>query len=125
MAARLEVRYNKAWRVCLSAVCVTAACALVPVCPGQDSSGARVSITPRAAPRRQNGPAAPIRIDVRLTLIPVTVTDPFGSPFSGLPREAFRLYEDGVEQQIKHFSSEDAPVSVGVVFDASRSMSGK
>jgi len=64
-------------------------------------------------------------VNVKLTLIPVTVTDPFGASLSGLPRESFRLFEDGVEQQLKYFSSEDAPVSLGVVFDASRSMTGK
>src|SRR5262249_13199563 len=37
----------------------------------------------------------------------------------------FRLFEDGVEQQLLYFTSEDGPVSVGVVFDASRSMLGK
>jgi VWFA-related protein len=66
-----------------------------------------------------------IRVDVKLVLIPVTVTDPFGAPFAGLPKEVFQLFEDGVEQQVKYFSSQDAPVSLGVVFDTSRSMEGK
>src|SRR5438034_5044991 len=85
----------------------------------------RVLITPRKASRPPASPQPAIRVNVKLTLIPVTVTDPFGASFSGLPRESFRLFEDGVEQQLKYFSSEDAPVSLGVVFDASRSMTGK
>src|SRR2546427_1423792 len=85
----------------------------------------RVQVTPRATPQRKTGTAAAIRVDVKLTLIPVTVTDPLGAPYSGLPLEAFRLFEDGVEQQLKYFTAEDAPVSLGVVFDASRSMQGK
>ena len=74
---------------------------------------------------RKAGSSVSLRVDVRLVLIPVTVTDPFGAPYPGLPREAFRLFEDGVEQQLKYFSAEDAPVSLGVVFDASGSMQGK
>ncbi|MCC6861880.1 MAG: VWA domain-containing protein [Bryobacterales bacterium] len=86
----------------------------------------RVRIVPRAH-RPAAGGAAPasIRVDTELVLIPVTVTDVFGSPYRGLGREAFRLFEDGVEQQIKAFSCEEAPVSLGIVFDASRSMRGK
>jgi Ca-activated chloride channel homolog len=93
----------------------------VMVCAAED----RVQVIPRLTPQRKTGSAAAIRVDVKLTLIPVTVTDPLGAPFTGLPREAFRLFEDGVEQGVKYFSSEDAPVSLGVVFDASRSMAGK
>lgn len=84
----------------------------------------RVSITPSAPPPKKTGSAPAIRVNVKLTLIPVTVTDPFGAPFSGLTHEAFQLFEDGVEQELKYFNSEDAPVSMGVVFDASRSMTG-
>jgi hypothetical protein len=93
---------------------------------GQDESGhaARVSITPRAAKPVVRRPDA-IRFDLNLVLVPVTVTDPMGVPVAGLPRNAFRLFEDGVEQEVKYFASDDAPISAGVVFDASRSMEGK
>jgi VWFA-related protein len=62
---------------------------------------------------------------VNLTLVPVTVTNPLGAPYAGLPPEAFRLFENGVEQQIKYFAMQEAPLSLGIVFDASRSMEGK
>jgi VWFA-related protein len=68
---------------------------------------------------------ASIRVDSKLVLIPVTVTDAFGAPFRGLTQDQFRLFEDGVEQQVKYFDTDDAPVSLGIVFDASRSMEGK
>ncbi len=90
-----------------------------------EETGQEVTITPRTARRQESRPGTNIRIDVGLTLIPVTVTDVYGAPFLGLPRESFRLIEDGVEQNIRYFGSEDAPVSLGVVFDASRSMTGK
>ena len=91
-------------------------------CFAQD---ARVSVTPRLATKRHLAAAAAIRVETKLVLIPVTVTDPFGAPFRGLARDVFRLFEDGVEQQVKYFTAEDAPVSLGLVFDASRSMEGK
>lgn len=72
---------------------------------------------------REGNPA--IRLDVRLVLIPVTVTDPLGAPFAGLGAQAFRVFEDGVEQRLKSFSVEDAPISLGIIFDASRSMTRK
>jgi Ca-activated chloride channel family protein len=55
----------------------------------------------------------------------MTVVDQHDSFMVGLEREQFRLYEDNVEQVITHFSMEDAPVSVGLVLDASASMAGK
>ncbi len=58
----------------------------------------------------------------RLVLIPVTVTDRHNAFVDGLPRDAFTVSEDGVAQQIRSFSEEDAPVSVGVVLDLSGSM---
>ena len=91
----------------------------------QDQDDARVNITPRIKTPTQAAINAAIRVDAKLVLIPVTVTDSYGAPFAGLTREGFRLFEDGVEQQVKYFASEDAPVSLGIVFDASRSMEGK
>jgi VWFA-related protein len=90
-----------------------------------DGDEARVEITPRLKAPPQAAVNAAIRVDTKLVLIPVTVTDTYGAPFAGLTRDGFRLFEDGVEQQVKYFASEDAPVSLGIVFDASRSMDGK
>jgi VWFA-related protein len=57
--------------------------------------------------------------------IPVTVTDPLDRPIAGLRKEDFRLFEDDVEQKIVYLSAEDAPASIGLVFDASGSMRDK
>ena len=57
-----------------------------------------------------------------LVLIPVTVTDGHGRIITGLMKEHFTLYEDKVKQAIRHFASEDTPVAIGLVFDASDSM---
>jgi VWFA-related protein len=66
-----------------------------------------------------------IRVDKTLVLINVTVTDPLNRFVTGLDKEHFRLYEDKVEQEITQFSSEDAPISIGLVFDTSGSMGPK
>lgn len=81
-----------------------------------------VSIQPRMAPR---GVLSDIRVDSNLVLIPVSVTDPKNHAITGLPREAFRVFEGKAEQTLVHFASEDAPVSVGIVFDSSGSMKDK
>lgn len=94
---------------------------IAPVAP-------QVSIEPRAArstetanlERRPN-----IRVDSTLVLINVTVTDPLNRFVTGLEKEHFRLFEDKVEQKVTHFASEDAPLSVGLVFDCSGSMGQK
>jgi Ca-activated chloride channel family protein len=54
----------------------------------------------------------------------VTVTDSYGRYVSGLDQKAFKVFEDKEEQEIEFFSDDDAPVSVGVIFDVSGSMSG-
>lgn len=66
-----------------------------------------------------------IRVDVNLVLIPVTVTDPLNRLVTGLERDNFFMYESNLPQKIKSFSSEDAPVSIGIIFDLSGSMANK
>jgi Ca-activated chloride channel homolog len=66
-----------------------------------------------------------IRVNRTLVLINVTVTDPLNRFVTGLEKEHFRLYEDKVEQKITDFSAEDAPISIGLVFDTSGSMGQK
>ena len=70
-------------------------------------------------------PGKVIRTDVDLALVNVTVTDPFNRLVTGLEQDNFRVFEDNVEQEIVTFSSEDVPISIGVIFDFSGSMSNK
>lgn len=60
-----------------------------------------------------------------LVQIPVTVTDPQNRFVVGLEKENFRVFEDRVEQEVSHFSNEDTPLAVGLVFDTSGSMGEK
>jgi len=72
---------------------------------------------------RQSSPS--LRVQSDLVLINALVTDSQGRPVTGLSASQFRLLEDGVEQIIKSCSSEDAPVSIGLVLDTSGSMGDK
>jgi Ca-activated chloride channel homolog len=66
-----------------------------------------------------------IRSKVDLVLVPVTVTDPMNRLVTGLDKENFQIFEGKDKQDVRHFSSEDAPISLGVIFDMSGSMSSK
>jgi Ca-activated chloride channel family protein len=98
--------------------------------PGEKQSprdSSNVVIEPRAK-RGETAPDVPrsdIKVSSTLVLIPVTVTDPLNRFVTGLDRENFRIFEDKSEQHLTHFASEDAPLSVGLVFDTSGSMGNK
>ena len=64
-----------------------------------------------------------LRVDVELVTLSVAVSEQDGKPVPGLRRENFRVLEDGVEQKVRHFSTEDRPFSMGMVLDRSGSMS--
>src|SRR5581483_1332370 len=66
-----------------------------------------------------------IKKDVNIVLVPVTITDPMNRLVTGLDKENFQVFEGKDSQEIKHFSSEDAPISLGVIFDMSGSMNSK
>ena len=57
-----------------------------------------------------------------LVVVHVTVTDRRGAYVTALPREAFRISEDGAPQRMDFFSGEDSPVTVGFLVDSSGSM---
>ena len=67
----------------------------------------------------------PLKVDVDLVLVPVTITDPMNRLVTGLDKDNFQLFEGNASQQIRTFSAEDAPVSLGVIFDSSGSMNTK
>ncbi len=111
---------------------LAAACAVII---SLASFGAPIS---QAQQEPQPGPAAPppsdsfkikqgqpIRTETQITLVGASVTDPLGRLVTGLQQENFRIFEDGVEQEVVRFSSEDVPVSIGVIFDMSGSMADK
>jgi Ca-activated chloride channel family protein len=66
-----------------------------------------------------------IKKDVNLVLVPVSVIDPMQRIVVGLHPDNFQVFEGKKAQEIRHFSSEDAPVSVGIILDTSGSMRDK
>lgn len=85
--------------------------------PGPAPLEGKAALSPRQGAR--------IRVDVNLVLIPLTVTDPLNRLVTGLEKNEFFLYENNAQQQIKSFSAEDAPVSIGIIMDLSGSMANK
>src|SRR5580658_10223552 len=92
--------------------------------PGQEAVSAQ-SGQPAIAPHAQQNTELTLRVDTTLVQIPVAVTDSLNRFVLGLQKEDFHLLEDGVEQNVAHFSGEDAPLSVGLAFDESGSMDYK
>ncbi len=67
----------------------------------------------------------PMRVDVNLVLVPVTVSDASNEPVTNLTKDDFVLYEDDKPQRVEYFNGEDAPISVGLILDYSDSMKNK
>jgi VWFA-related protein len=70
-------------------------------------------------------PSAVLRFNVHQVQIPINVIDGLYRPVTTLSQQDFRIFEDGVEQQIAFFTREDAPVSLGLLFDTSGSMKNR
>jgi Ca-activated chloride channel family protein len=106
----------------------------VPHAIAQNSDVEDIHLSPRVEPEKPaNGlventirtHAPLIRSKVDLVLVPVTVTDPMNRLVTGLDKENFQIYEGKEQQDVRHFSSEDVPISLGVIFDMSGSMNSK
>ena len=124
------------FRLLALAVGCSTLCLVVPAFAQTDVND--VHITPREVEKSPEPPKAdivantglsahvrPLKVDVDLVLVPVTITDPMNRLVTGLEKDNFELYEGNSAQEIRSFSSEDAPVSLGVIFDSSGSMSSK
>lgn len=82
-------------------------------------------ITPRPHARPTPASSGILRSDSSLVLIPAWVTTTTGTSVTSLRQEDFRLLEDNVEKPIAFFAKDDAPLSVGLLFDVSGSMKNK
>jgi len=78
-------------------------------------------MAPQASAHRQS----PLKIDVDLVLVNAAVIDQEGRPVTGLEKTRFQVWEDKVQQEIRYFSTEEGPMSLGIIFDISRSMADK
>jgi Ca-activated chloride channel homolog len=124
--------------------CVLAALFCLPPISAQDDPINRVHVQPPTSATNSGGepsnaeaapdtgikalkvrPGSFIKMDVDLVLVPVTITDPMNRLVTGLEKNDFQVYENNGEQLITSFACEDAPVSIGIIFDLSGSMTSK
>jgi Ca-activated chloride channel family protein len=82
-------------------------------------------LTPTGTLVAQKPDDAVFRADVRLMVLHATVVDKNGHLITTLAQNAFQVFENGVQQQVKLFKREDIPVSMGLVIDNSGSMREK
>jgi Ca-activated chloride channel family protein len=107
----------------------------LPLASAQDPDVEDVHVTPRVDPQpadkndiefdQVHMHAPTIKSKVNLVLVPVTVTDPMNRLVTGMDKENFEVFEGKDRQEVRHFSAEDAPISLGVIFDMSGSMASK
>lgn len=86
-----------------------------------------VHIIPRADRVAGNSSTheAMIKVNASLVLVPVTITDGMNRVVTGLDQANFEVLDNKQRQEIKHFSNQDEPVSLGIIFDTSTSMQNK
>jgi Ca-activated chloride channel family protein len=63
-----------------------------------------------------------IGVEVNMVTVPVTVRRPEGGFFKGLTQDSFKIFEDGVPQEIVFFTQEGMPTRLAVVLDSSGSV---
>jgi len=111
-----------------AAICLFAIAFVAGASAQSSTDNVHIAVQPRgiewaaAAP----GPAlALMKTRADLVTVPVTITDEMNRPIVGLDENNFQLFENKKLQQIKNFSTEDAPISIGIILDTSHSMGNK
>jgi Ca-activated chloride channel homolog len=97
----------------------------VHIIPPVKVQGPSVPVNDAGIDASLNTHTKPIKVDVDLVLVPVTITDSEQRLVVGLEQKNFEVFEGRNQQEIRHFSREDAPVSLGIIFDMSGSMNSK
>ncbi|MBI4467507.1 MAG: VWA domain-containing protein [Acidobacteria bacterium] len=100
---------------------------LHPFLPGLLLLATPTVLPAQAPPPQQPSPAPeeapPIRVEVDLVNVVFSVTDRRNRQVPGLGPDDFQVYEDGVPQEIKHFTSEtNLPLRIGLLIDTSNSV---
>jgi Ca-activated chloride channel family protein len=85
------------------------------------ADGTKTGPKPDSA-KLQNPKDGRITLSTDVVNVVVSLTDPYGRLVTGLGKDQFEVFDDKVQQKIAHFTDEDAPVSVGIVYDVSGSM---
>ncbi len=125
MRIRSSRQPHGAPRGALAAVCAAATLALAPLAGQQPEGGGQSGVVQSGVFQSGVFQSGVFQSGVDLVRVTATVTDRDGRFVSGLRREDFAVFEDGVRQEIIQFSGERAPVSLGILLDASGSMSSE
>src|SRR5215813_1476770 len=83
----------------------------------QDRSEEKAADRQTAGLGRTHAPADKVKLETRLVNVNVTVSDLDGRAINGLTKDNFEVFDDGVKQEIAHFTDDDAPISLGIIFD--------
>lgn len=67
---------------------------------------------------------APFRSGIEIVYLDLTVTDASGAIVTGLTKDDFEIFDEGVRHEVAVFSDRPAPISLGILVDTSRSMTG-
>jgi Ca-activated chloride channel family protein len=123
----MNVRHRN--RILFALVCCLVLACLALVAPAHRAQEKKAAPAATAQPSPGPQPRPPVDdttviVQTDLVTLTVTVTDNYGRFVSGLNKKHFTIFDDKEEQVIEHFSDDDAPVTVGVIFDVSGSMSG-
>src|SRR5215216_5302744 len=86
------------------------------------SAPVKASATDESKAPKLAKPDGQIVLGVGVINVIISVTDPYGRFVTGLGKDHFDIFDDKVKQQIAHFTDEDSPVSLGIVYDVSGSM---
>lgn len=119
--------FRSAFVSCLAfafVILVAANLALAQQQPDKKAAPVSKPAAPVTQQRHEPGDDGRLVVNTDLITLTVTVTDGYGRYVSGLGKSAFTILDDKLPQEISFFSDDDAPVSVGILFDVSGSMSG-
>jgi len=97
----------------------------VHVVPPKPHLSTKGDVSGTSASTQPDSHMKPMRVDVDLVLVPLVVTDGMNRPVLTLTKNDFTIYENDQRQRIQDFSKEDAPISVGMILDFSKSMTNK
>ena len=91
-----------------------------------DTSTGRTATAPTtAATREEVAEGEVVRINTTLISVPVSVTDRTGKYIADLSKDEFRIFENGIEQDIAYFATVEKPFTVVLLLDTSSSVWSK